>query len=205
MKKKKVKNKKKTKISPKSQKKKQSIPVKIIEATPFAKSTLFRHDSRKIKENFEMTKEKLAAAQTKEKTLFTKPRHLGFSFLFKGKINNLKIKIINLPESQRIKLLWGLVGFSCLIIFIGWLVNFKNILNKQDESSQNNFSFLKNKLENSYQKFQTSFAETNQKNSFSKLEEMEQELKTGSETEKISEISQQIMEKINQENNNYEK
>lgn len=191
----KIKIKKKAQILPKDQKKKQSIPIKIIKTAPLVKSEPPYTDFRKIKESFEMPKGELAAAEAKEEIIFTKPQNKGFHFLFKGKTNNLKIKITNLSEAQRIKLLWCLVGLSGLIIFIGWSVNFKNILNKQDKNNQNNFSFLKNELENSYQKFQTSFPNINQENNPNKLN---QELKIKNEEEKISDISHQMMEKINQ-------
>ena len=140
-KKRKVKIKKKAQILPKSQKKKQSIPIKIIKTAPLVKSEPPYTDFREIKESFEMPKGESAAAEAKKEILFNKPRSKGFHFLFQGKTNDLKIKINNLSEAQRIKLLWCLVGLSSLIIFIGWSVNFKNLLNKQDKSGQNNFLF----------------------------------------------------------------
>lgn len=194
-KKEKIKIERRAQILPKSQKRKQSIPIKIIKTVPLVKSEPPYTDFRKIKESFEMPKGELAAAEAKEEIIFTKPQNKGFHFLFKRKINDLKIKFTNLSEAQRIKLLWCLVGLSGLIIFIGWSINFKNLLNKQDKSSQNNFSFLKNELENSYQKFQASFTNINQENSPNKLN---QGLKNKSEEEKISDISRQMMEKINQ-------
>jgi hypothetical protein len=195
-----LKEKKTTLITNKTIKKKQPIPIKIVKTVPIAKitSTL---DFKRLANTPKTSKgETILLGQTAAGQTFLKISKPQISFLTKFQIKKIKNKIENLSENQKKKLLWLLVGLVSFFIFIIWAINFKDFTLRQNKNTekQNDFTQLKNELQNSYQNIKKSMTNLPQPKEDGPNKNLTTQEKT--DQKQILEMSQQIIEKLNKNN-----
>lgn len=200
-------------------KKKKNIPIKIIKTNPILKSKSAVYKSE-IFENLSHTFQWGIQPHRKDLKIFDNPtaeqrgirkvwdkfeiseqlkykkaREIGQRQNFSQKINELKNKVGNLPESQRRRILWLSVGLTSFLLFIIWAINFTgfSLKGKKDLQKQNDFYQIKNELQSSYQNFKNLLTNFPQKENQGSTQQKQNE-------EKILNISQKMIKKLEREN-----